>query len=124
MHAHASLARIILAAFLIAVTAAVASAADLSGTWEVDGDVQGHAVKYTGTFEQQGQTLSGTARLADGREVAVTGTVDDTKASWTFEVDGYVLTFSGTVDSDDDMKGTIEVSGAWGDFTAKRQAGR
>jgi hypothetical protein len=55
---------------------ATASAADVSGKWNVDGSVYGHALKYTLTLEQEGEKLTGTATL-EGKDLPVAGTVQD-----------------------------------------------
>jgi hypothetical protein len=102
----------------------ILSAADVSGTWKVDGDVQGHAVNFSCVLAQEAETLSGTAKLSDGTEVPVTGTSSETTVSFEFDTaDGaYHLVFSGAVGSDGSMKGTIAVAGAEGTFTAVKQA--
>ena len=112
-----------LVALCLVLTPVVLSAADVSGTWKVDGDVQGHAVKFSCTLVQEGEALSGTATLSDGKDVPVTGTSADTTVSFEFDTaDGaYHLVFTGTVDSDGGIKGTIAVAGAEGTFTAVKQ---
>jgi hypothetical protein len=76
---------------------AILLAADVSGTWKVDGDVQGHPVNFSCALAQEDETLSGTATLSDGTEVPVTGTSKDTTVSFEFDTaDGaYHLVFSG-----------------------------
>ena len=112
------------AVFVIALAAAV-SAADVSGTWDVNGDVQGHPVVFACELTQEGETLSGTAKI-DVQDVPITGSVKED--SVTFELDAtdgqgitHHLVFTGTVGEDGEITGTIAVSGAEGYFTAKKQ---
>jgi hypothetical protein len=109
---------------LVAASSAPVSAADLSGTWDVDGNVVGNPVKYDCTLKQEGDKLTGTARL-EGKDVPVTGTIAESTVTWSFDVE-YIgsplkLEFSGTLSSDADIKGTIAVAGVSGEFTAKRR---
>ncbi len=110
---------------VVLVAAAVAAtAADVSGTWNVDGSVYGNAVKYTLTLKQEGEKLTGTATL-EGKDLPVTGTIKDKSVTWTFTVEysgsQYANEFTGTLTSEKDMNGTIAVGGVSGDFTAKKQ---
>ena len=117
-------ARSLLIALVLVATAATAFAADVSGTWNVDGSVYGNEVKYACSLRQDGEKLTGTATLG-GKDVPVTGTVKDKALTWTFQVDyngaPLDLEFNGTLESDTDIKGTIAVMGVEGAFTAKRQ---
>lgn len=114
----------VLSVLLLAVSSFPASAGEVSGTWNVDGAVEGHPVKYACTLKQEGETLSGTARVQE-KDVPVTGSIEDSSVTWKFEVEyegaPLELIFSGTFDSERQITGTIAVSGAWGDFTATRQ---
>ena len=109
---------------VLVLTAVTAYAASLSGTWNVDGSVYGNGVKYVCTLEQDGEKLTGTAKL-EGKDLPVTGSVHDKAVTWQFDVDynGSPLTmvFTGTLASDTDMRGKIAVAGVEGEFTAKRQ---
>ena len=111
-------------AFVAAATTALA--ADTSGSWNVDGNVYGNAVKYACTIKQDGEVLTGSATL-DGKEHALTGTVKDKAVSWKFQIDyngsPLDLEFNGTLETDTDIKGKIAVMGVEGEFTAKRQDG-
>jgi hypothetical protein len=114
----------LLMALVLVATAATAFAADPSGTWNVDGSVYGNAVKYACTIKQDGEKLTGTATL-EGKDRPLTGTVKDNTVTWTFQVEyngsPLDLVFTGTMDSDTDIKGKIAVMGVEGEFTAKRQ---
>jgi hypothetical protein len=111
-------------ALVLVATAATAFAADLSGTWNVDGSVYGNAVKYACTLKQDGEKLTGTATLT-GKDYPVTGTVSDTAVTWKFQIDyngsPLELVFAGTADADGHIKGKIAVAGVEGEFTAQKQ---
>jgi type 1 glutamine amidotransferase len=105
--------------------AATAAGHPFAGTWSITGDVAGNPVNSTCTFTvADAGTVGGTCKLPTG-ETKATGTVKG--QTLTFEISvayqgsDYVLVFTGTAQSPTTMKGTIEVSGAQGDFTATKQ---
>jgi hypothetical protein len=108
-----------------ALAAVTALAADVSGTWKVDGDVVGNPVKLSCALKQQGATLSGTATFEDGKNAAVTGSVKESTVTFEFDSEHegtiYHLVFTGTLGEDGGMKGTIAVAGVEGTFTATKQ---
>jgi hypothetical protein len=114
----------LIAAVTFFLAVAVVSAADVSGSWNVDGDVASHAVKFVCTLKQEGEKLSGVLTI-EGAETPVTGSVRDKAVSFTFDVNyqGQVYTnvFTGTLKDEGAIEGTIEVGGASGTFTAKKQ---
>lgn len=116
--------KLALAAVALALTAVTAFAADVAGTWNVDGDVVGNPVKFTTVWKVDGETLSGTATL-EGKDTPVTGTVKDTNVTFEFDNDHegttYHLVFTGTLGDDGALKGSIAVAGVEGTFTAKKQ---
>ena len=109
------------------LTAVPAAAADISGVWKVDGSVADHPVTPICTLKQADAKLTGTCKLAETDAADVAGEVKGKDVSWKFTVEyegtQYTLTFTGTLDSDTSIKGSISVdpSGADGDFTAKKQ---
>jgi hypothetical protein len=110
---------------LLALLAPAALAADVSGTWKVDGDVYGHPVSFTCDLKQDGEALSGTATVR-ANSVPVTGSVTDRRVVFEYETTGddgtvYHLVFTGILGEDDGLKGTIAVAGVEGTFTAVRQ---
>jgi len=109
---------------VVLAAATTVSAADVSGTWDVDGSVYGNAVKFPCTLKQAGGTLSGTAHVQD-KDQPVTGTVEDKTVTFRFEVEyngaPLEMVFTATLGSDQEMSGTIAVAGVSGDFTAKKQ---
>ena len=116
--------RLALALCLIAVAAVTVFAADVAGTWNVDGDVVGNPVKFTTVWKQDGETLSGMATL-EGKDTPVTGTVKDKTVTFEFDNDHegttYHLVFTGTLGDDGGLKGSIAVAGVEGTFTATRK---
>lgn len=118
------LALSVLVAFAVLVAAAPASAADVAGSWNVDGSVYGNPVVFPCTLKQDGVTLTGTAKIQEV-DKPLTGTVEDKTVTFRFEVEynGSLLelVFTGTLNSDKEMTGTIAVSGVTGEFTAKKQ---
>jgi opacity protein-like surface antigen len=116
--------KLALAIVAVALTAATVFAADVAGTWNVDGDVVGNPVKFTTVWKQDGEKLSGTATL-EGKDVPVTGSVKDNAVSFEFdnEHEGttYHLVFTGTIAEDGALKGSIAVAGVEGTFTAKKE---
>jgi hypothetical protein len=111
-------------ALALALFVVTPSAADVSGTWDVDGDVVGNPVKFACALKQDGETLSGTATVA-GKEVTVKGSVKDRVVTFQFDVDyegtTYTDVFTGTIGDDGTIAGTIAVAGVEGRFTAKKQ---
>ena len=111
--------RLLMSLALAAITTD-AHAANLAGTWDVDGSVYGNAVKYTCALQQDGDTLTGKAHM-DDKDYAVTGTTKDQAATWQFDVEyngaPLTLVFSGTLSSDTAIKGKIAVAGVEGEFT-------
>jgi len=103
------------------------SAADLSGSWNLDGDVVGNAVKIKCVLKQDGEALSGTATIegADSQDLPVTGSIKGHAV--TFQIDvpaqgsSHANVFTGRVDADGIIRGVIAVANASGTFTAKKQ---
>ena len=103
------------------------SAVDLSGTWNVDGDVVGNAVKITCVLKQDGEAFSGTATIegADSENVPVKGSIKGRAV--TFQIDvpaqgsSHANVFTGRLDADGIIRGVIAVANVGGTFTAKKQ---
>ena len=110
---------------VLAAAAVTASAPDVSGTWNVDGDVVGNPVKFPCVMKQDGEALSGTATLEGGKDVPVTGTVKEKVVTFEFDTENqgstYHLVFTGTLGDDGGLKGTIAVAGVEGTFMATKQ---
>jgi hypothetical protein len=116
--------RSIVTVLVVVAAATTALAADLTGTWNVDGIVYGNPVKYACTLKQDGDKLTGTAKL-EGKDYPVAGTVTDAVVTWKFQIEyngaPLELEFTGAKASDAEIKGKIAVMGVEGEFTATRQ---
>jgi len=96
------------------------TAADLSGNWTIDGDVQGNAVGLACVIAQSADAkIAGKCQVNGAEEAEIEGAGKDAGFKFAFTIMGYTLTYSGTVDGDS-MNGDIEVAGATGKFTGKR----
>ncbi|MDQ1472273.1 MAG: hypothetical protein QOJ99_3753 [Bryobacterales bacterium] len=101
------------------------AAADLTGHWSFDGDVNGSPIRLECDLKQEGTKLEGACK-SQSSDFKLAGEVNDPKVRFSYAVDyqgsTYTLYYTGTLDSDSAMKGEIQVSGASGAFTAARQA--
>jgi len=108
---------------LLAITVLPAAAADISGSWKLDGHLENVQIHRVCTLQQTDHKLSGKCKNATD-EVVLAGEVDGNNVVWKYEVtyDGskLTLTFNGTLESAT-VKGSIETTGAKGDFTATKQ---
>ena len=93
---------------------------DLSGNWTIDGDVQGNPVNMTCAVQQSADLkITGKCVINGADNTEIEGTAKDASFKFSFTVQGYTLTYTGTVDGDT-MNGDIEVAGVTGKFTGKR----
>jgi hypothetical protein len=112
---------------LLMFTSLPALAADVSGTWKVDGSVANNPVTAICTFKQTDTHISGSCKMDSDQNLTVKGEVTDKQATWQYDLEHegttYTLTFTGTLDSETSMKGSIGVvpSDSEGDFSAKKQ---
>jgi len=110
---------LIVASFL---PASAAAADDLSGSWTIDGDVQGNAFTLNCTVKQGTEAaLSGQCEV-NGMTSELTGTVKDADIQFSVTISGYTLNYSGKV-AGDTVAGGIEVAGATGTFSGRRAKG-
>jgi hypothetical protein len=99
---------------------------DVSGVWKVDGLIADHPIAPTCTLKQTDKQISGSCQVAD-HVLNVEGSVKEKQVTWKYdqEYEGsvYTLTYTGTLDSNTSMKGTVtaDPSDTSGDFTAKKQ---
>jgi hypothetical protein len=103
------------------------AAADVTGRWQLKGEVAGNPILADCNFKQDAAKLAGTCK-AEGYVVwSVAGELQETKISFHHDVDyqgaTYTLNYAGTFNSDTQAKGDIEVTGASGEFTLTRAAG-
>ena len=115
-------------AAMLVVTAALAAAqdkVDLTGTWVFTVQTDAGSGAPTFTLKQDGEKLSGTYSGQFG-EADVTGTVKGKDFTINFSADAQGtkldMTYKGTVESKDAVKGTLNIAGLGeGTFTGKRQ---
>ena len=125
-HVLVTLTRSLVPALALALVFAVAivSAADISGTWNVDGDVVGNPVKFACTLKQDGEKLAGTGKM-QGKDIPINGSVKGQTVTFQFDVDHegttYTNVFTGKLGDNGVIEGTIAVGGVEGTFTAKKQ---
>jgi uncharacterized protein len=105
--------------------ASAAGGNPFAGTWKIVGDVVDNPVNTTCTLTvDAGGKVAGTCTVPTGETKAV-GEVRDQTLTFhigvTHEGTDYILVFTGTPQSPTAMKGTIDVSGTQGNFTATRQ---
>jgi len=100
-------------------TAGIA-AADLSGKWTIDGDVAGNPVNLTCAVKQDADAkITGNCQVNGMEATEIEGAAKDATFKFAFTVQGYTLTYTGTLEGDS-MSGDIEVAGTQGKFTGKR----
>ena len=101
-----------------AAFAAVASAADISGTWKGAAELQGNAIERTFVFKVDGSKLSGeTTSEMMGTSAITDGKIDGDNISFTvtvkFQDNEMKLNYKGKV-SGDTIKLTVDFSGFGG----------
>ena len=106
-------------AALLLLAAAHLGAADLAGKWIIDGDVQGNPVSLACIVEQSGEKVSGRCQVNGMEQVEIDGSGKDNAFKFAFTIQGYTLTYSGTIEGDA-VSGDIEVAGVTGKFSGKR----
>lgn len=126
-HLHSYMTILALASAFAALPAAAQteSKIDVTGKWQFSVTTDAGTGTPTVTLKQQGDSLTGHYSSQTLGEAELKGTVKDGKITFRFkaEVQGTTLdvTYSGTVESKDAMKGSVDLGGmATGTFTAKR----
>jgi hypothetical protein len=99
---------------------------DLTGKWAFDVTTSAGSGTPTVTLKQSGETLTGHYSSTNLGEADLNGTVKGQDITFKFvgTVQGMSVdvSYSGTIESNDAMKGTLDIAGlAQGTFTAKRQ---
>lgn len=92
---------------------------DFAGKWILDGDVQGNQVSLACVVEQTGEAIKGKCQINGTDTADMEGTMKDATVKFAFTVQGYTLTYTGTLDHDA-VSGDIEVAGVTGKFSGKR----
>ena len=111
---------------VVALTLLSAAQANVTGQWEITLNTQVGETKWTATFEQDGDTLSGEVDLGDREILPLEGTVEGNAIAFVFvmpDLDGdQPINLSGTIDGDviDGDDGSFSWYGT-GNWTAARQ---
>jgi len=121
---------LLVAALTLSMAAPIALVAqapvNVTGKWIFTVETSAGSGMPTVTLKQDGEKLTGHYSSQNFGEVDLTGTVKGTAITFMFgaDVQGTHLdvTYSGTVDSKDSMKGKVNLGGVGeGTFTAKKQ---
>ena len=112
--------------FLVAIPAAAAAPADVTGTWAISGEVQGVAVVETCSLKQSADAkITGSCDTSTGK-YDVTGTVENGTAAFhhggKYEGNALTITYTGKLGDDGSMAGTFYVDAydVTGSFSAKK----
>ena len=116
----------IAAVMLVGVTVAAQQKVDVTGKWAFTVETGAGSGNPTVTLKQDGEKLTGHYSSATLGEADLTGTVRGSNIEFKFAADaqGTALnvTYTGTIENKDAMKGTIDIGGlAGGTFSGKRQ---
>ena len=112
------------ATLLFATSALAAGVTSLSGQWSVHNTIAGNESDQECKFVQQDNAITGSCKSAEGKDLAVTGTVDGKKVTWKYDSDfngtALTLTYTATLEDSGKIAGGVEVQpfGVTGDFTA------
>jgi len=109
----------ICAALIMALSAATARAADVTGSWTTEMTTpDGNSVQLDFTFKQDGTTLTGTIQGPQGDAIPFTdGKIDGDKISFKVSFNGMTITHEGVVSADgDEIK--LSTKSDSGDFPA------
>jgi hypothetical protein len=121
------LAAFAITAFSAAAVSAQSSKVDVTGKWTFTVQTDAGTGTPTVTLKQEGEKLTGHYSSQNLGEADLTGTVKGQEIKFTFNADAQgtplTVTYTGTIESKDSMKGTVDLGGlAQGTFTAKRQS--
>jgi hypothetical protein len=102
-----------------------AAKVDVTGKWAFNVETGAGSGTPTMTFKQDGEKLTGHYSGQLG-EADLTGTVKEQDITFKFDIDAQgtalAVTYTGTVDGKDAMKGKVDLGGLGeGTFTAKKQ---
>jgi hypothetical protein len=110
---------------LLLLALAIPALADVSGTWQVEGEVAGYPVSATCDMKTNENKLKGNCKIEGRGDADITGAVDGDTVTWQMDVEAngqvFRLVFTGKMDSETSIKGSIEVADMEGSFTAKKQ---
>ncbi len=109
---------------ILATTALIAAAADISGKWSATVETEAGSGTPSFTFKQAGETVTGTysGQLGDA---PLTGTIKGDEIEFSFKAapqgDTIIIHYKGKLTGANEMKGTVDLGGmATGTFTATK----
>jgi hypothetical protein len=116
----------IVAVTLIGVTVEAQQKVDVTGKWAFSVETGAGTGTPTVTLKQDGEKLTGHYSSQTFGEVDLTGSVKGNAIEFSFSADAQgtalKVTYKGTVESKDAMKGTVDLGGLGeGTWTAKKQ---
>ena len=105
---------------------AQSSKVDVTGKWTFTVQTDAGSGTPTVTLKQEGEKLTGHYSSQILGEAELTGTVKGQDVKFSFSADAQgtsiTVTYTGTIENKDSMKGTVDLGGvAQGTFAAKRQ---
>ncbi|HEX4284187.1 MAG TPA: hypothetical protein VHZ28_03785 [Terracidiphilus sp.] len=111
-------------AILLFGTSAFAAGPNMTGQWTIHQTIANNESDQECKFVQTDNTITGTCKSMEGKDLTVTGSVDGNKVTWKYdsEYNGSPLTlvYSATVDDPAKIAGNVDVQpfNVSGDFTA------
>ena len=116
---------VVLAAAMLSPRVLTAQKVDVTGKWQFTVTTDAGTGSPTVTFKQQGDSLTGHYSSQVLGESDFKGTLKDGKIAFVLQVEvqgtKLLVTYNGTVESNDAMKGTVDLGGqGTGTFTGKR----
>jgi len=116
---------VVLATAMLSPRVLTAQKVDVTGKWQFTVTTDAGTGSPTVTFKQQGDSLTGHYSSQVLGESDFKGTLKDGKIAFVLQVEvqgtKLLVTYNGTVESNDAMKGTVDLGGqGTGTFTGKR----
>ena len=111
-------------ALLFAASAFAADAPNLTGQWNLHNSIANTESDQQCTFTQKDNAITGSCKSSEGKDLAVTGSIDGKKVTWKYDSDyngtALTLTYTATLDDSGKITGSVDVQpfGVTGDFTA------
>jgi len=107
----------------VGTSAAQQAAVDLTGAWDLTVVTDNGTGNSVLTIKQQGDSISGTYESVRMGSLPFKGTVKEKTFQFALDTEGGAkLTFAGTIDDADNIKGNVDFAGMGGaTFTGKRK---
>ena len=113
-------AALMLAMAFVAAAVHAQAKIDLNGTWVFAVETDQGSGTVTVTLKVEGEKVTGHISGATF-ESDLTGTLKGQALEFSFIRDVGAVTYKGTAESSDAIKGTVDIAGVTGTFTAKRK---